>query len=169
MDKQAIAAEIPHLLRYARALVRDPVLAQDLVQDSLERALGRWHLFVPRGRSLRSWLFTILHNVHNNSVRDSKRKLDQRTPEVFEEDRHGVSPGTENPLLLRELKCGLDQLADDQRAVVLLVGLEGMSYREASRILGVPVGTIMSRLARGRKHLRHLMDFSEQQVLRRVK
>ena len=123
-----IEREIPRLRRYARALTRSVDRADDLVQETLLRAVAKAHLW-QAGTDLRAWLFTIMHNQYVNMVRRA----------------------------MRELERALDCLPNEQREVLLLVGLEGMSYEAAAQILSVPVGTIRSRLSRGRCALRHLI------------
>jgi len=164
--RTAIVAEIPRLRRYARVLMRDPATADDLVQDCLERALGRLHLFEP-GTNLRAWLFTIMHNLHVNA-----RVRQGRSPEVAvdpQAEAGEVEPAQGSGLLMRDLERALGALPDDQRAVVLLVGLEGLSYRDTAYVLGVPVGTVMSRLARGRERLRRLVDGETRRAIRQVR
>ena len=156
--------------RYARALQHDPGAADDLVQDCIERALSRQHLFRP-GSNLRAWMFTILHNIHINSVRGQSRSAERVVASIdgdFAID--GVTePSQSHALELRDLSRALAALTEEQRQVVLLIGLEDMSYRDASEILGVPVGTVMSRLSRGRDRLRNLTNGEDSQILRRVK
>lgn len=166
--RQAIVEQIPHLRRYARALKRDAGPADDLVQDCLERALSRIHLF-SAGTNIRTWLFTILHNLHANQVRRATRRPDDAELENEAEPPSPAGEGPDRRLPVRDLGRALDKLADEQRAVLLLIGLEDMSYKEASEVLGVPIGTVMSRLARGRERLRQLMDSGDVPVLRRVK
>ena len=150
-----IAAEIPRLRRYARALVRDVVGADDLVQECLTRALSKLDLW-REGTNLRAWLFTILHNQYVNQVRRSVRT---GTPSEFNDDAPQLSQpaNQEKSLELRDLDRALGQLPADQRAVILLVGLEGMPYAEVGAMLGIPIGTVRSRLSRGRLALRGLM------------
>jgi RNA polymerase sigma-70 factor (ECF subfamily) len=153
---QDIKAEIPRLRRYARALTHDLVAADDLVQDCLTRALGRLHLW-QEGTDLRAWLFTILHNQYVSHIRRKVREgaavgLSEREPQLT----HAAQQGKR--LELRDLQRAIAKLPDIQRSVVLLVGLEGMGYEEVARVLGVPVGTIRSRLARARGALRRLTD-----------
>lgn len=153
-----ILAEIPRLRRYAFVLLRDQVAADDLVQDSLERALSRQNLFQP-GTNLRAWLFTIMHNLHVNAVIKARRAPPAgTTDDIAESHRSAVSPSQGDHLMLRDLERALGSLSEDQRTVVLLVGLEGLSYAETASVLEVPVGTVMSRLARGRSRLRSLMN-----------
>ncbi len=148
--------EIPRLRRYARALTRDASRADDLVQSCLARALAKSHLWQP-GTDLRAWLFTILHNQHVNDVRRAVREgvivpLDEMAPVLSAPSTQGAS------LRLRDLERALDRLPEEQRQVLLLVGLEGMRYEEVAGVLNVPVGTVRSRLSRGRDMLRQLMD-----------
>jgi RNA polymerase sigma-70 factor (ECF subfamily) len=147
---------IPALRRYALALCRDPHLADDLVQDCLERALSNWTFRRPDG-SVRSWLFAILHNGFISHYR--KRANRSVHTSLYE---HGAElptpPGQDSALGVHDVLGALDTLPDDQRAVLLLIGIEDVSYAEAARILGVPLGTVMSRLSRGRERLRRAMD-----------
>ncbi len=160
----AIAEQTPRLRRYARALTRDPVAADDLVQDCLERALLKKRLFRPDS-DLRAWLFTIMHNVHI----DARRRAKMSTVSLDEmNDPIATPPAQEPALRIRDLAVALERLPDEQRQVVLLVGLEGMSYKAVAEILAMPVGTVMSRLARGRDRLRALMDETGGPALRRV-
>jgi RNA polymerase sigma-70 factor, ECF subfamily len=150
----AIEAEIPRLRRYARALTRDVVSADDLVQDCLTRALGKLHLW-QEGSDLRAWLFTILHNQYVNYIRRAVREgatvaLNETEPMLSRAPQQGKR------LELRDLERAIAQLPAEQRSVILLVGLEGMRYEEVAAVLDVPVGTIRSRLSRGREALRRL-------------
>lgn len=150
-----IEEEIPRLRRYARALTRDINAADDLVQDCLARALGKVHLW-QKGTDLRAWLFTILHNQYVNHVRRAVREgaavgLSDTEPMLT------TAPSQSKRLELRDLERAIARLPEEQRSVLLLVGLEGMRYEEVAAVLDVPVGTIRSRLSRGRETLRHLM------------
>lgn len=149
-----MTALIPRLRRYALALTGSRAQAEDLVQDTLERALGRFYLW-RRGSNLRAWLFTIVHNVHANHVRGYQ----QEQKAALEEDELQLStkPTQEDRIEIRQLQIALKKLPSEQREVLLLVALEEMSYREASKVLDIPIGTVMSRLARGRERLRALM------------
>src|SRR5712691_1900490 len=142
-----LEAEIPRLRRYARALTRDVTRADDLVQSCLTRAIAKQHLWQP-GTDLRAWLFTILHNQHVNDVRRSVHE--------------GIHVAVEEmaPMLIVQPNA-LAKLPQEQRQVILLVGMEGMRYEEVAVILGIPVGTVRSRLSRGREQLRRLMDLGE--------
>jgi RNA polymerase sigma-70 factor, ECF subfamily len=154
-----IEQEIPRLRRYARALTRDATRADDLVQSCLMRALAKSHLWQP-GTDLRAWLFTILHNQHVNDVR---RGLGEGSVVPIDDDVLSLTmPAAQHASLeLRDLDRAMAQLAEEQRQVLLLVGLEGMRYDEAAAVLQIPVGTIRSRLSRGRAELRRLMGMSE--------
>lgn len=154
-DTEGIATYIPTLRRYARALTGDYTAAEDLLQDTLERAWKRLYLW-RSGSNLRAWLFTIMHNVHMNQVKAQPHKWNR--PAEDETPDLPVTPTQEGRLELRDLYNALRRLSEEQRAVVLLIGLEQMSYEEAAKVLGVPVGTVMSRLSRGREQLRILMN-----------
>jgi len=145
---------IPRLRRYARALTGDRARADDLVQDTLERALIKYHLWQP-GSNLRAWLFTIMHNVFVNQLRAQPAGMtdgldDESAPMT-------VRPTQSDWLEVRDLQAALSRLPDEQREVLLLVGLEQMTYEETSGVLGIPMGTVMSRLSRARGRLRTLL------------
>ncbi len=152
-----LEALVPALRRFAWALTRDSDEADDLVQDCLERALGAWHRRQAEG-DLRAWLFAILYNHHVSGRRRSVRRAwllgqaarlrAEATPEA----------GQEATVHCAEILAQLDSLAEEQRSVLLLVGVEGLSYEEAAQVLGVPVGTVMSRLSRGRERLRRMAE-----------
>jgi RNA polymerase sigma-70 factor, ECF subfamily len=151
-----IEREIPRLRRYARALTRSVDRADDLVQETLLRAVAKAHLW-QAGTDVRAWLFTIMHNQYVNMVRRASRE--QATVDI--EHISSSLVATTDPTAsrqLRELERALGCLPGEQREVLLLVGLEGVSYETAAQILSVPVGTIRSRLSRGRDALRRLMD-----------
>ena len=146
--------EIPRLRRYARALTRNAVRADDLVQETLVRALRKERLW-QAGTNLRAWLFTIMHK-QNVNVRRAMRD-DTVDLENCSESLTATTDPTASRQL-RELDHALAQLPEEHRQVILLVGLEGMSYEDTAAILDVPIGTIRSRLSRGRESLRKLMD-----------
>lgn len=156
MDDESVqlVACIPRLRRYARALVGNPSAADDLVQDTMERAWSRlasWR----RGSDMRAWLFGIMHNLRVDQLRRSRiatETLDDNTPE---QAAHATPA---DRLELRDLESALRMLPFEQREVLLLVGLEGLRYEEIALVLGIPAGTVMSRLARGRERLRALME-----------
>jgi RNA polymerase sigma-70 factor (ECF subfamily) len=142
---------IPALRRFARALVRNSEGADDLVQDTIVRALRGEHLF--HGGDLRTWLFTILLNLDRNRRRGLARKPFLAVIEDVDPPGDPVADGS-----ARDIARGLALLPPEQREVLLLVTLEGMSYREAADAQGVPIGTVMSRLSRARTTLREYLD-----------
>jgi RNA polymerase sigma-70 factor (ECF subfamily) len=152
--QRLIVAEIPRLRRYARALTRDREAADDLVQDCLERAWGRFHLW-RRHDNLRAWLFTIMHNLHANHVRRAKSRPATASLDVESAVKlPSIRAAQEDNLEARGLVAALELLPDEQRTVLLLVALEQFSYEETSQVLGIPIGTVMSRLSRARERLR---------------
>jgi RNA polymerase sigma factor (sigma-70 family) len=157
---------IPSLRRYAYALMRDHDAADDLVQDTLERALSRWYLRRDDG-DVRAWLFTILRNLHVSAHRTAKR----RGPHVPIDDTPlpGMAASQDSLLEARDVLSALDQLPEEQKSLLLLVGVEDFSYDAAARILGLPIGTVMSRLSRARQKLRSILDMGRATLLRRVK
>ena len=151
-----VEREIPRLRRYARALTRNAERADDLVQETLLRAISKRHLW-QMGTDLRAWLFTIMHNQHVNLVRRAVRDETAIDIEQVSTSLVAISDPTASRQL-PELERALGCLVEEQRAVILLVGLEGMSYEAAAQILNVPIGTMRSRLSRGRDELRRLLD-----------
>jgi RNA polymerase sigma-70 factor (ECF subfamily) len=155
-----IKVAIPALRRYARALTRDAEAAEDIVQDTLVRALRSEHLF--HGGDTRAWLYTILTNLNRNRL----RTLSRRPVLTSIKDSDAATGGPESGG--RDIARALDELAEDQRSALLLVVLEGLTYREVAEIQGVPIGTVMSRLARARGQIKAYLD-GERPPLRRVK
>jgi len=151
MDYELILPYIPNLRRYARALVGDRHAADDLVQDTLERAVRKFHLWKPG--DLRAWLFSIMHNVFVNQLKARKIR-----PEVEADETLADRVPTAGRTDILDLERALTLLSPEQREVVLLVGLEELTYAEVTKALGIPVGTVMSRLSRGRERLRKLVD-----------
>ncbi len=151
-EAERLVELIPRVRRYARALAGERSAADDLVQDTLERAWAKLHLY-RRGTDLRAWLFTVMHNVHVNKVRAT------RPTDPIDEDALELSqrPAQGDGLVVRDLDRSISLLPAEQRAVLLLVALEDMSYEEVARTLGIPIGTVMSRLSRARDKLRALM------------
>jgi RNA polymerase sigma-70 factor (ECF subfamily) len=165
MSRQSIIDHIPRLRRYARALMRgDALAADDLVQDCLERALGRLELWRP-GSDLRAWLFSIMHNLYVNRLR---RQSLEAAVTVNDESLAERAASPHAPVTLTDLERALESLSPDQREIVLMVALEGLAYRQVSVILGVPEGTIMSRLARARAQLRHALSGEPGAIVRRI-
>jgi RNA polymerase sigma-70 factor, ECF subfamily len=161
MQDQAslIEAHIPGLRRFACALLRgDRQGADDLVQDCLERAVSRWHLRRTEG-DVRGWLYTILYNLFvSEKHRQRRRGVPDALLEVAEAELPGVEGGQDWALEHRDLLRAFASLPEEQRSVVLLIGVEDLSYEQAARVLGVPIGTVMSRLSRGRERLRRYMN-----------
>jgi RNA polymerase sigma-70 factor, ECF subfamily len=152
-----IEAEIPKLRRYARALLRDKDRADDLVQDTIVRALKKIHLF-QRGTNLRAWLFTMLHNQYVNFIRRTLRQGQTFTVEKV----HLPTPAAQLAgLELRDLERAIQRLPEEQRTMLLLIGLEGMSYEEVAQLCGVPIGTVRSRISRAREALRQMLEPKE--------
>lgn len=166
--KWLIAKEIPRLRRYALALVRDPDAAEDLVQDCLERAIRKRHLWRRHGR-IRNWLFRILYNLFINQSTHRNRArlqipLDDAPSPLSQPARQ------ENALACKDIAIAMQNLPRDQRAAIVLTALEELSYEEAANVLGIPIGTLRSRLFRGRESLRELyLDPDAGVPLRRVK
>lgn len=162
-----IEKSVPALRRYARALTRNADRADDLVQDCLERAIRKRGLWTPTG-TLQGWLFRILLNLWRNDARTQRRR-----GEHVPIDGLLVEPSTPAPQLgriaLGEMSRAIDQLPGDQREALLLVVLEGSTYEEAATILGIPIGTLMSRLGRARAALRVLTGANDEPRLRSVK
>lgn len=157
---------IPSLRRYAWTLVRQSSDADDLVQDCLVRALDRIET-VRSEADLRPWLFAIMHNLHVSRWRRLRHR-----PEVAAEDAEAelaVPPSQPAHTEVRLALRGLAQLPEDQRQVIVLVAVEGLQYGEVARTLGIPIGTVMSRLSRARDRLRELVEGRERPLLRRVK
>jgi len=159
LNYQLIVPFIPNLRRYARALIGDREGADDLVQDTLERAVRKFHLWRPG--DLRAWLFSIMHNVFVNQLKARKVAY-----EVEIDDSIAAPQSSVTSTDLMDLDRGLMALSPDQREVVLLVALEDMTYAEVSRALGIPIGTVMSRLSRAREKLRRLMEGESARGLR---
>ena len=147
-----IEACIPALRRYAHALLANPQDADDLVHDTLARALGKLHTRREQG-DVRAWLFAIMHNLFVSQVRRAKVRA------LFESRHAGnqvVQGGQEEEVHQAELIRLLNRLPEEQRIVILLIAVEDLSYEEAARVLRIPVGTVMSRLARARERLRQM-------------
>jgi len=166
-DESEIVACIPHLRRYARGLSRDHEHADDLVQDTLERAWIKFSMWQKRGES-RAWMFGIMHNLFVDGVRSRQRRPEENAgdelPEIVER------PKQLDRLEVRDLDRVLQCLTHDLREVLLLVGVEEMSYQDVAKVLGIPIGTVMSRLSRARERLRaELAGRSVDSKIQRVK
>lgn len=153
---QEIEQHVPHLRRYARAIAHNPVAADDLVQESLTRALTKSHLFRP-GTNLRAWLFTILHNLHITEMRRQTQIGFPVDPESVMASL-AVPPMQDRGLVMKALHQAMQVLPDEQRLVILLAGVEGMTYEEIAALLDLPVGTVKSRISRGRAALRWTIE-----------
>jgi RNA polymerase sigma-70 factor (ECF subfamily) len=161
---------LPHLdtlYRVALRLTRDPARAEDLVQDAMLRAFRAWDRFEP-GTNARAWLVTILRNIFINDYRRSRREpaavqLDAIEPRLFFHDLAERDPEGEffNELIDERILAAVDALPTEFREAVVLSDMEGMSYAEIAQALGVPIGTVKSRLFRGRRLLQHaLYDYA---------
>jgi RNA polymerase sigma-70 factor (ECF subfamily) len=154
MEEHPIVQHIPRLRRYARALAGDRYAADDLVQDTLERAWNKFHLWRP-GSDLRAWLFAIMHNVFINQMRSRRHDLELA---MEEPPSPAVRATQADGIEVADLDRALQHLSVEHREVLLLVGLEQMKYEEVSQALGIPVGTVMSRLSRARDRLRQHLE-----------
>ncbi|HEU0199316.1 MAG TPA: RNA polymerase sigma factor [Burkholderiaceae bacterium] len=162
LSAELLAAQIPRLRRYARALTGSRAAADDLTQDTLERAWNKRALWRAEagveGGNLRGWLFAVMHNVFINGIKRARPTESLDDAETAAAEPSAPAASVETGVRLQELHTALQRLADGQREVVLLVGLEQLSYAEAAQALGVPIGTVMSRLSRGRERLRQLLE-----------
>ncbi len=156
MNSHALVDHIPALRRYARALTGDTWAADDLVQDTLERACRKWRLWTA-GSDLRAWLFTVMHNLSVNQMRRSFWRSGSSTVDI-DDVAHELAAPDADPAQALDLQRCLMRLPTDQRAALLLVALEDMSYADVGRIMGVPIGTVMSRLSRARARLQELLE-----------
>ncbi|HEY0832570.1 MAG TPA: RNA polymerase sigma factor [Azospirillum sp.] len=167
IDDRAIAAHVPRLRRYAAALVGNMAEADDLVQDCMEKALSNRHSLRDPSR-LGGWLLSILHNLHVSGLRWRRRRGPEVDVTSFADDVALSAPPADRGAV-RDFVRAFEQLSEEHRRILLLTGLEGLSYREVAEVLEVPIGTVMSRLARARERLRVLMEGGEEQALRRIK
>ena len=169
--RQQLLGAIPRLRRYARSLVFDASTADDLVQTALERALQRWRQFEPQ-RELLVWLLAIAHHAFLDGLRRDARFTVVDPQEASDrQDALAADPGVDMPLRL-DLVAALGRLSPEQREPLLLVTLEQLSYAECAEVLGIPIGTVMSRVSRARVALRAALDGRARNpqatVLRRV-
>jgi RNA polymerase sigma-70 factor (ECF subfamily) len=164
---QAIAAQLPRLRRYATALAGNGAVADDLVQDCVERALSREGTLRDASR-LGAWLRTILYSIYISALRERQRRGIAVAVDELADDLALTAPrGDEGAV--RDLVRAMASLSPDHRQILVLVGVEGMSYREVAELLDLPVGTVMSRLARARERLRAVLDGDVDQGLRQVR
>ena len=162
---EIITEQIPRLRRYARALTGERTRADELVQDTLERAWGKLHMW-RRDSDMRAWMFSIMHNTFINQI----RKNQIATVSMDDEALEVPTRATQNDFLeMRDLASAIGKLPYEYREILLLIGLEQMSYEEAAAVLSIPMGTVMSRLSRGRERLRIILSGESAPVLRRVK
>ncbi|TVO63036.1 RNA polymerase sigma factor [Denitromonas ohlonensis] len=165
IDAEALIAELPRLRRYGRALLGDVARADDLVQDTIERALRKaahW-----QGGNLRAWLLTLMHNVFVNQVRRNDALRGASEADAVE---LAMRDASSDGLGLRDLDRAMQTLSADHREILLLVGLENLRYEEIAGVLDVPIGTVMSRLSRARTQLKAQLDGSPARpALTRVK
>ena len=157
MPHQPILEHIPSLRRYARALTGDAWAADDLVQDTLERACSKWRLWLV-GSNLRAWLFTLMHNLYANQVRRATRQSRSGREVDIDGLADELAAPPDSPDLALDLQRCLMRLPPEQRAVLLLVALEDLSYAAVAEVLRIPIGSVMSRLSRARARLRELME-----------
>ncbi len=157
VNRQPLIDHIPSLRCYARALTGSVWAADDLVQDTLERACSKWRLWLV-GSDLRAWLFTLMHNLFANQMRYQARQPARGEMVDIDDAADTLGAPDAGLDLAIDLQRCLLRLPQDQRAVLLLVCLEDLSYAEVAKITGAPIGTVMSRLSRARSRLRELMD-----------
>jgi RNA polymerase sigma-70 factor, ECF subfamily len=155
---ETIIAELPRLKKYALRLTKSAHLAEDLVQDCLARALSRRHLF-NNDANIRPWLFTVMHNLHVSNCRQATVRSTFARSQMATACE-GREAAQERVVDLNKVYRAITMLPKEQRDVVLLVAVQELSYQEAATALGIPIGTVMSRLARGRDKIRTLLKFS---------
>ena len=159
------AEQIPRLRRYARALTGDRTRADDLVQDTLEHAWSKLHMW-RSGSDMRAWMFSIMHNTFINHIKKNKLVTVVMDDDALEVPTRATQ---EDNLQMRDLASAIGKLPHEHREVLLLIGLEQMSYEEVAKVLAIPLGTVMSRLSRGRERLRTIMSAENTPVLKSVK
>lgn len=162
-----VVAQIPRLRRYATAWLHNVADADDLVQDTVERALQRQESLRDPAR-LGAWLLAILHNLHRSNLRRARRHGPLLAVDSLADDLAPLAP-PEDRGEIRNLVRAMEQLSEDHRQILLLVGLEGLSYREIAELLEIPIGTVMSRLARARERLRITLEGGDDQTMRSIR
>ena len=163
-----LIAEIPHLRRFARSLCGDASLADDLVQDCIERALKKSHLY-DATKPLRAWLYAVLRNIHVSNWRSNAKHQFAKNLDDLQGSEGATRAEQEDNFSTTVITEALDKLPAQQREVLVLISLEEVSYKDASEIIGVPIGTIMSRLSRARSTLNDILEERGTTFLRRVK
>ncbi len=164
---------IPALRRYARGLLHDAGAADDLVQDCLERVIAHWHR--RRNDDPRTWVFTILHNLAVNRLRQKARRGEHLSFDDINDSVLALKPPQEEVLAQRDVLAAVKLLPEEQRSVLLLVSVEDLSYAQVANVLSIPIGTVMSRLSRARERLRQILENPDRSAgrpgtyLRRVK
>jgi RNA polymerase sigma-70 factor (ECF subfamily) len=148
---------VPVLRRYARGLVHNKTDADDLVQDCLVRAISKMHLFQP-GTNLKAWLLSIVHNIFLDGTRRAKRTREFATAVTSMDQGNVTRPNQFHRIEIMDISKALAALPAAQRSTLLLIALQGLSYEETAKITGVPVGTVRSRLSRGRSALTAMMN-----------
>ncbi|KGE01293.1 sigma-70 family RNA polymerase sigma factor [Rhizobium sp. YS-1r] len=147
---------IPALRRYARGLIHDAVAADDLVQDCLERVISHWHR--RRNDDARTWVFAILHNLAVNRLRQASRRGEHVRIDDIGEGFIAHKPTQEDGLTKADVMAAVQRLPEEQRSVLLLVSVEDLSYAQVAEVMAIPIGTVMSRLSRGRERLRQILE-----------
>lgn len=148
---------IPALRRYAGALLRDRQEVDDLVHECLVRALDRLHTRRSDGE-MRPWLFAIMHNLYVSRTRQRRMRGQTEPIDSLAESTLSVHGRQEEHVHARDVMHAVERLPEDHRTVLLLVTVEDLSYAEVARVLGIPIGTVMSRLARARERVRREME-----------
>lgn len=167
--RKELTGQIPRLRRYAHVLCRNHSDSDDLVQATLERALSRLEQWKP-GTDMRAWLFTIMHNLSVNQLRKQKQQNDILSDQGQDLDQFPAASAIRQPdSIVSEIEAGLSRLPADQREVLILVGIEELSYQQTADVLDIPIGTVMSRLNRARQRLRDIVFEQHKTALRRVK
>lgn len=160
--REEIVEHIKTLRAFALSLTRNPAIADDMVQDTVEKAWTNIDKF-QQGTNMRAWLFTILRNTYYSNRRRAKREV--ADPEGALVEQLSEKPAHDGRLQMADFRQAFAQLPDEQREVLLLVGASGFSYEEAANMCGVKVGTIKSRINRGRARLSELMDVNDEEPM----
>jgi RNA polymerase sigma factor (sigma-70 family) len=159
---------IPALRRYATALLRDRQEVDDLVHECLVRALDRLHT-LRNDAEMRPWLFAIMHNLYVSRFRRKQAQGQPLSIDTVAGQALAAHPRQEEHIRTQDVMRAVGRLPEDHRAVLLLVTVEDLSYAEVAQVLGIPIGTVMSRLARARERVRHDTEAEPRPELKRVK